>query len=300
MTADHVKHDTVEAPVEVAEHAQACANCGAHLQGAFCHACGQRGHLHGRLWHLIEEFAEGIAHFDGRLWRTLPLLAFNPGRLSREWRQGRRIRYVAPLHVFLFATFLLFVIPNFTGRHLITLPDAMQVQEALDGEAPPTGSPTGMTVNVDAADGARAEQLGEGLLKRMQKVAENNEFYAYKIESLAYKLSFITVPISVVILAALLAFRRGYTLYDHAVVALYGIGFLTLLVAFYSLLPSAAQAQITGALFVVIGVHAALHLRGAYGLSWAGAILRTGVLGVLSGVGFLMFLLGVVALGVFS
>ncbi|MFN3538301.1 MAG: DUF3667 domain-containing protein, partial [Brevundimonas sp.] len=98
-----------------------CLNCDAPLVGAFCHACGQKAHLHSRLNHLVEEFAEGVAHFDGRLWRTLPLLALRPGRLSGEWMAGRRMRYVAPLHVFLFAVFLLFLIPNFTGRHLFDL-----------------------------------------------------------------------------------------------------------------------------------------------------------------------------------
>ncbi|WP_291840318.1 DUF3667 domain-containing protein, partial [Brevundimonas sp.] len=98
-----------------------CANCETEMVGAFCHACGQKAHLHDKLKHLVEEFAEGIAHFDGRLWRTLPLLAFNPGKLSREWMAGRRARYVAPLHLFLFAVFLLFLFPNFTGRHMMNL-----------------------------------------------------------------------------------------------------------------------------------------------------------------------------------
>jgi len=49
-----------------------CANCDTALTGAFCHACGQKAHLHDKLKHLVGEFAEGIAHFDGRLWRTLP------------------------------------------------------------------------------------------------------------------------------------------------------------------------------------------------------------------------------------
>lgn len=115
-TADSIATPAApDTPVEAAEHARVCANCAERLQGAYCHACGQKGHLHGRLWHLVHEFAEGLAHFDGRLWRTLPLLVFNPGRLSREWRQGKRVRYVPPLHVFLFAVFLLFLIPSLTG-----------------------------------------------------------------------------------------------------------------------------------------------------------------------------------------
>jgi hypothetical protein len=35
-------------------HGHACANCGTLLTGRFCHACGQPGHLHRSLLHLVE------------------------------------------------------------------------------------------------------------------------------------------------------------------------------------------------------------------------------------------------------
>ena len=37
-------------------------------------------HLHRTLGHMIEEFLHGILHFDTRAWRTLPLLAWKPGK----------------------------------------------------------------------------------------------------------------------------------------------------------------------------------------------------------------------------
>ncbi|RYF90231.1 MAG: DUF3667 domain-containing protein [Caulobacteraceae bacterium] len=96
-------------PLEAEAKAHApCANCNTPLIGHYCHECGQQAHLHNKLGHLLHEFVEGVAHFDGRLWRTLPVLTLNPGRLSREWIEGKRARYVAPLHVFLFAVFLMF------------------------------------------------------------------------------------------------------------------------------------------------------------------------------------------------
>ena len=60
-----------------------CANCGAPLQGAYCHACGQAAHPHRSLVHVFEEFLHGILHFDTKAWRTLPMLAFRPGTLTR-------------------------------------------------------------------------------------------------------------------------------------------------------------------------------------------------------------------------
>ena len=47
-----------------------CRNCGAALQGAYCHACGQSAHLHRSLLHLVEEVLHGVRHFDAKGGRT--------------------------------------------------------------------------------------------------------------------------------------------------------------------------------------------------------------------------------------
>jgi len=96
------------------EHGE-CTHCGLPVSGNFCANCGQPTHVHRSLLHLVEEVLHGVMHFDGRIWRTLPLLALNPGRLTREWIQGRRARYVSPLAIFLFSVFLMFFVFSFTG-----------------------------------------------------------------------------------------------------------------------------------------------------------------------------------------
>jgi hypothetical protein len=92
-----------------------CTDCGQPAEGRFCSNCGQPTHVHRSLLHLGEEMLHGVLHFDARIWRTLPLLAFNPGRLTREWVQGRRTRYVSPLAMFLFTVFLMFFAFSFSG-----------------------------------------------------------------------------------------------------------------------------------------------------------------------------------------
>ena len=47
-----------------------------------------------------------MLHFEGKVWRTLPLLAWQPGRLTREYMDGRRACYVSPIAMFLFVVFL--------------------------------------------------------------------------------------------------------------------------------------------------------------------------------------------------
>src|SRR3954464_897115 len=83
-----------------------CANCGAQLNGAFCHVCGQSSHIHRSLLHLVEEVVHGILHFDTKGWKTFPLLVAFPGRLTRRYIDGQRKTYVSPLALFLFMVFL--------------------------------------------------------------------------------------------------------------------------------------------------------------------------------------------------
>ena len=93
-----------------------CTDCGAATEGNFCSNCGQPTHVHRTLLHLAEEVLHGVVHFDGRIWRTLPLLFLNPGRLTREWIAGKRTRYVSPLAIFLFVVFLMFFAYSFLGH----------------------------------------------------------------------------------------------------------------------------------------------------------------------------------------
>jgi len=92
----------------------ACRNCGAGLEGRFCHACGQAAHIHRSLLHLGEELLHGLFHFDAKGWRTLPLLIARPGLLTRRYIDGQRMRYVSPLALFLFTVFLMFFAASLT------------------------------------------------------------------------------------------------------------------------------------------------------------------------------------------
>lgn len=106
----------IEKPTgEAGEHTGVCTDCGQTTTGKFCSNCGQPTHVHRSLLHLGEEMLHGVLHFDARIWRTLPLLAINPGRLTREWVQGKRTRYVSPLAIFLFTVFLMFFAFSFMG-----------------------------------------------------------------------------------------------------------------------------------------------------------------------------------------
>ncbi|MFC3077212.1 DUF3667 domain-containing protein [Phenylobacterium terrae] len=282
----------------------ACRNCGAPLGGKYCQDCGQQAHLHGRLVDLLGEMFEGVAHFDGRLWRTLPLLAFRPGELSRRWKAGERARFVPPLHVFLFAIFLVFTLPYVTGSSSepLTAQDATEARARVASEVAERSAQANVVLPAEGQQLELGELEGTTIGKLLEKgvgkldTPEERAYFRTKFMAMAYKLAWVLAPLSMLILALLMAFRRGYTLYDHGVVSLYGLGFFGLMIALGMLLPEPVGGWYADLLPIVLPLHAMVHLKGAYGLSWTGASLRSVALGALSLVAFGLFVTGVFAL----
>ena len=93
----------------------ACLNCGTPLIGSHCHECGQAAHLHRTLGALGHDLAHGVLHLDGKNWRTLPMLAWKPGELTRRYIHGERARFVSPMALFLFSIFLMFAVFQAVG-----------------------------------------------------------------------------------------------------------------------------------------------------------------------------------------
>jgi len=89
----------------------ACRNCGTQAPLKFCPECGQETTLHPpTLGEFVHEFVGHYVALEGTLWRTLGLLLCRPGRLTREYLDGRRRRYVLPLRLYLTASFVFFLV----------------------------------------------------------------------------------------------------------------------------------------------------------------------------------------------
>ena len=102
-------------------HASACPNCGASITTPYCGQCGQKSHLHRSLAAIGHDLVHGVLHLDGKFWRTLPLLVWRPGELTRRYVGGERAKFVSPLGMFLFAVFLMFAVLSIYGLSLTSL-----------------------------------------------------------------------------------------------------------------------------------------------------------------------------------
>jgi hypothetical protein len=114
-------------------HERNCLNCGTELVGGYCHACGQHAHVHRTLTAFWHDLAHGVLHLDGKIWRTLPMLAWRPGELTRRYAHGERAKFVSPMALFLFSVFLMFAVFSLIGGPVLN--GSTQVEGGETGRA---------------------------------------------------------------------------------------------------------------------------------------------------------------------
>lgn len=86
-------------------------NCGTLVQGRYCQACGQENIVpRQNFWSLCWHFVADIFHFDGKFFDTLKYLLFRPGRVPKEYVEGRRMRYLDPIRMYIFTSTVFFII----------------------------------------------------------------------------------------------------------------------------------------------------------------------------------------------
>jgi len=165
------------------EHAHGvCSDCGAPTSGAFCANCGQPTHVHRSLLHLGEELLHGVMHFDARIWRTLPLLWLNPGRLTREWVQGRRSRYVSPLAIFLFTLFVMFFALSFMPHPEEKAGEAAEMSERIAAQRQNLTEAETALAQVRADSSAQPDSATQMALSAGQKLVEDRRAALMRLE----------------------------------------------------------------------------------------------------------------------
>jgi hypothetical protein len=275
-------------------HAKVCQNCGTALVGTFCHGCGQHGHVHRSVLHVVEEFFHGITHFDGRAWRSLPMLMFRPGTLTRSYVMGQRARFVPPFAMFLFSVFAMFLVFAISGG-----PNVVRVNNtaaATSGD----GAELGAQVKEALQKGDFIQSSNPALDEKIRAKTKNPDLLFYKLQNTAYKFSFLLVPLSLPFLWLMLFWKRGVTLFDHTVFALYSLSFVSFLFIALSLVGHIYPAdELVGYVFMLIPVHMFFQFKGAYQLAWFSALWRTLLFTFLfSWIILAGFILAIVGLGV--
>jgi Protein of unknown function (DUF3667) len=235
------------------EQVGACRNCGAPVAARYCPECGQETSLHPLS---VLDFAREIAsHYvaaEGKLWHTLALLLFQPGRLTVEFLAGRRRRYIAPIRLYLTASFLFFAVAQLNGQFV----SASVVGHVTAAPALASTAARAPVLELDLSDlkQIREEQFADCLKpgascpwwKRqvapsMIKLQDDPQVFVDRFaERFGHALSyavFLLLPLFALLLA--LAYRnRGMFYGEHLIFALHVHSFWFLLALLAVLLPN--------------------------------------------------------------
>jgi hypothetical protein len=86
-----------------------CLNCGHFVADHFCSHCGQENiETKETFKHQLSHVIGDITHFDSKFLQTVKFLFTKPGLLTLEYLKGKRVRYVHPVRLFVFTSFLFF------------------------------------------------------------------------------------------------------------------------------------------------------------------------------------------------
>ncbi len=314
-----------------------CLNCGTPLLRNFCYECGQPVNVHRSLVAFWHDLVHGVLHFEGKIWRTLPMLAWHPGELTRRYIRGQRARFVSPVALFLFSVFLMFALFSMMGAPLIGLGEdgnaTAEVQKldkeiaALEKETFRLAAARKSTAAVDeelktsrqareffaAAGGmssnrpvfdTKLKTRWERLDKGVDKANRNPALLLYKLQANAYKLTWALIPLSVPFVWLLFLNRRQYRneygAYDHLVFVTYSVAFISMLGTILVLLWAVGLGGglLQSLVLLVPPVHMYRQLRGAYQLSRWSAMWRAFLLIIFAGITSTLFLLLLLGLGV--
>lgn len=90
-----------------------CLNCGHFVKERFCPNCGQENAINRPSFHyLFTHFAGDLVHYDSGFWKTMRTLLFKPGRIIRDYLDGKRKTYMPPVKLYIFMSFVAFFLPH--------------------------------------------------------------------------------------------------------------------------------------------------------------------------------------------
>jgi hypothetical protein len=271
-----------------------CPNCFAEIAGNFCHQCSQETTLHPpSTREFLHEFIGHYVALEGKLWKSLWLLMLKPGRLTLEYIQGRRVRYVQPLRLYLTFSLIFFAVLKLSGIAMLTIDPKDTTPAAVTtagAPAPPLTAPSAsepvmiMDDEASVGMGQVAERLHAGWGAKVTRffaqpkdaivLAATKAFLAYTPYAL-----FALMPVFALLLK-LLYLGSGRRFGAHLLFALHANAFAFAMMAL--LILTRSTYDLIGTVLVIwMIVYLPLAMRRVYGGGWFVTLLRWTVLALL-------------------
>lgn len=148
---------------EISHENVTCKNCETKFSGRFCPECGQSVRDYDKPFSFIFfNFLGDFFAFDMRFFRSFAALLIKPGFLTKEYFEGRRVKYAPPFRIYIFISFILFLLLQiYTNRGLTTVLDSSISKNSVFGvDSTSLGLADSILANVNVElDSAKLENL---------------------------------------------------------------------------------------------------------------------------------------------
>ncbi len=195
---------------------RACRNCKTEFVGNYCPQCGQTTKDYERpLLSLIRDLLTDVFSFDTRFWKTLLATFFMPSQLITNYVEGRNVRYMPPFRLYLFISFIFFILLNTVTKRFFqvneniggqmekatSVLDSIQQQAVTDSLITDSLALLNFDSNTNrdglhlSIGGAEKEISSEELVKRFKSISENPSAYFEKFTNYISWSLFFLMPI---------------------------------------------------------------------------------------------------------
>jgi len=257
-----------------------CLNCGALLTGRYCAECSQAADVHmPSTRELLHEALEGITHSDSRLWQTLYLLWFKPGKLTQEFAAGRRAAYLPPFRLYLVLSVIFFLVASVSPMQakFVQLDDPQAKAGALPRDC---AKPNVVLFGRDWS--SRLEHVCGEIAR------DNGANLLHLGLATMPKAMFVFLPL-IALLHMLLYWRPRHRYAEHLLFFLHVHAFFFSAMTLAVLSAEAASAWprlgvlswITGLLFWSLPLYTVLAMKRVFARSWPGTLLKAAALFVI-------------------
>ena len=261
-----------------------CLNCGSEVFGKFCQNCGQENiETRDNFFHLVGHFISDYLHFDSKFFRSLIPLIAKPGFLTREYWEGRRVRYIPPLRLFFFVTIIFMVMTSyFYGRYGERMKEAMIRPDralATFDSLEVANMPDSTMVTVPEWNReVTAKELEQMLASDRRQFLKANAGLDFVFRNLKY-VTFFLLPVYALLFKLLYVRRKSYYI-DHLIYVMHLQTFTYIVLSVLFIVPAIFPGTINSLVDIVLAitfVYVLLSLRYLYKQPWWKTVLKSAI-----------------------
>ena len=131
--------------------------------------------------------------------------------------------------------------------------------------------------------------------RQLGKALGNQEAFKTVLFQWAQRFAILTLPLAALLLTVVFAFKKNVYVFDHLIFSMHSLSFQGLLLSVVFLL--GLRVTWADALLWLAPVHLFVHMRGTYGISILGTLIRMLLLFIGSSIALAFLMVGLVVVG---